>query len=125
MTVEEVKTLLQDYGHNQFKLKLLQQDQARIMKWIRESKLPGRPVRRELMDYFNMVTEEVERVQLRLDQARKLVDSVQDEQGRTVLHLRYIEGRTAEDVATEMYFSNQHLFRIQQKAIASITEPPA
>lgn len=48
------------------------------------------------------------------------VNSVSDQKEKELLWLRYIDGRKWEEVAEEMHYSSQHIYRLHGQALQSI-----
>ena len=57
-----------------------------------------------------------------LQKRRFLIDQIEDERIRTAMNLRYIEGKTVEEVADEMFYSIPSVFNFQKRGLAIIAD---
>jgi DNA-directed RNA polymerase specialized sigma24 family protein len=58
---------------------------------------------------------------IRMEIVRTL-NGIQTPEYNTLLYLRYIEGKTWEQIAVEMHYSIQHIYRMHDSALAAVTE---
>jgi DNA-directed RNA polymerase specialized sigma subunit len=50
----------------------------------------------------------------------ELVDQLEEQKHRTVIYLRYFEGKTAGEIATQIQFNERYVFRILREAIQEL-----
>lgn len=67
-----------------------------------------------------LIAEEVTELARLRDQIQQAIESVEDETLRLLLELRYIDGRTFEEIAVEMNYCYMHITRLHGKALEAI-----
>lgn len=76
----------------------------------------------KLVDLETLIQEEVSRL-CDLKQAMLIrLAGVHDNTCRTLLELRYLEGKTWPEIADAMFFSHRHVFNIHKKALNALTQ---
>lgn len=73
--------------------------------------------------YEDKLWEENEQLAETMAEIEKAVEKLTDGNGKQLLRLRYIEGKKWSAISEEMCYSEQHLYRIHQKALNQIWVP--
>lgn len=76
----------------------------------------------EIAELKDRIQQNIHQAQLVREQVRKLIDSVPEHNLRSLLLLRYIEGKKWEEIAVEMRYDYRWVLRLHSKALNRLDE---
>ena len=74
----------------------------------------------KLVDLENEINSDIDRLISLRKEVESIIDGVPDETQRQLLRLRYINGKTFEQIAVEMHYSWRHIIRIHGDALSAV-----
>ena len=72
----------------------------------------------KIIDLENEIDEEIDRLVDLKQEIVSMIKQVKNPEYQTLLELRYLNFKTWEQIATEMQYSIQHIFRIHNKSLS-------
>ncbi len=74
----------------------------------------------KIMEYQDELCDDMERLVEVKKEIKKAIDSVENDEEKLLLEMRYISNMKWEEIAVELGYSIQHTFRLRDKALAEV-----
>lgn len=111
------------YLLSQYRLSMLRIDRSmsELCKWKKVAAIIGSEATNDIEE---MIKEEAANAAELRFAAEALMNSVTDERARLILRMRFIDGKTVEQVADDLNIDARWIFRLQQRAMEEMLRHP-
>lgn len=73
-----------------------------------------------IVDLQAEIYQDIVRLEIISNEIRQVIESVEDDRERQLLQYRYVDGKSFEWIAGEMYYSWRHIHRLHSNALSNV-----